>query len=382
MRILHLCLACFYIDSYSYQENVLPRVNHEDGNEVLIIASTETYADNRTLGYVEPNRYMTEFGVPIIRLPYALIGPMSIRAKLRKYKGLYEEIDKFSPDVIMSHDLCYWSVTDVVDYVKRHKNVRLYADTHTAAYNSGQNWVSLNILHRVLYKHWIQKAVPYVSKYFYIGQGEKLFSSQIYKVPESKMEFYPIGGFPLGDDTYNQYRSLTRKELGLHDGQLLLVHSGKMNGRKKTIDLIKAFQTVKDLDAKLVIFGSVGEDIKYEFDGLVKDDDRIEFLGWKNADELQRILCAGDLYLQPGSVSATMQNAICCRCPILAYPHEAYVNDFDYGQFIWVRDEGDMRQALLKLRDKEYDLSLMSIKSQQCATEILDYRLLASKLYT
>ena len=42
MRILHLCLSCFYIDGYNYQENILPRINHEDGHDVRILASTET----------------------------------------------------------------------------------------------------------------------------------------------------------------------------------------------------------------------------------------------------------------------------------------------------------------------------------------------------
>ena len=65
MRILHLCLACFYIDGYNYQENILPRINHEDGHDVRILASTETYVDNLHLGYVEPREYVTEYGVPI-----------------------------------------------------------------------------------------------------------------------------------------------------------------------------------------------------------------------------------------------------------------------------------------------------------------------------
>lgn len=39
MKILHLCLACFYIDGYTYQENILPRINREDGHDVRILAS-------------------------------------------------------------------------------------------------------------------------------------------------------------------------------------------------------------------------------------------------------------------------------------------------------------------------------------------------------
>lgn len=69
MRILHLCLACFYIDGYNYQENILPRIDRENGNEVLVIASTETYVNNSELGYVEPGEYTTFDGIHVIRIP-------------------------------------------------------------------------------------------------------------------------------------------------------------------------------------------------------------------------------------------------------------------------------------------------------------------------
>lgn len=48
MKILHFCLSCFYIDNYDYQENQLVRVNVEDGHDVLVVASTETYNDKNS----------------------------------------------------------------------------------------------------------------------------------------------------------------------------------------------------------------------------------------------------------------------------------------------------------------------------------------------
>ena len=50
MRILHMCLAAFYIDKYSYQENILPRMHKKQGHEVQIIASVETFVDDVNLG--------------------------------------------------------------------------------------------------------------------------------------------------------------------------------------------------------------------------------------------------------------------------------------------------------------------------------------------
>ena len=39
MKVVHLCLACFYPDGYSYQENMLPQYHKMLGMEVAIIAS-------------------------------------------------------------------------------------------------------------------------------------------------------------------------------------------------------------------------------------------------------------------------------------------------------------------------------------------------------
>lgn len=381
MRILHLCLACFYIDGYSYQENILPRINKEDGNDVMIIASTETYIDNITFGYVEPGKYVTEYGVPIIRLAYAGIGNIKIKAKIRKYVGLYEEIERFSPDVIMAHDLCFCSVKEVIRYLKKHTNVKFYADTHTAAYNSGKNWLSLNILHRLIYRHWIRKTIPYVRKYFYLSVAERDFSVNIYGFPIEKMEFYPLGGLPLPDDIYMEYRIQTRKQLKIQDKQLLFVHSGKLKSEKKTIELLKAFSSVNDLDAHLAVVGSISAEIREAFDKTIFADNRIKFYGWMNAEELQQVLCAADLYLQPGSVSATMQNATCCRCPILSYPHIEYKEGYDYGQFLWARNKVEIADVFAGIRDGKCDLNELSLRAQQCANDILDYRKLAARLY-
>ena len=57
MKIAHVCLSNFYIDRVGYQENELVRQHVEDGHDVVVIASTETYAADGTLTYVAPSTY-------------------------------------------------------------------------------------------------------------------------------------------------------------------------------------------------------------------------------------------------------------------------------------------------------------------------------------
>lgn len=381
MRIVHLCLAAVYVDGYSYQENMLPKINKEDGHEVRIIASTETFIDNRNLGYVDASEYITEYDVPIQRLSYVNLGLSFLSKKIRKYVGLYQELEKFCPDVIMCHDLAFWSVFDVIKYKKMYPNVRVYADTHTASYNSGQNWMSLYVLHRLIYRFLINKALPYVDKYFYIGVSEKEFNIKNYKVSEEKMEFYPLGGVLWTDEQYKNNRNKRRCELNIEKDELVLVHSGKLNKLKRTKELLKAFHNCKKLKAKLVLIGTISEDISDEIEELIDKDKRIIFLGWKSSEELLEYLCAGDIYCQPGSVSATLQNAICCRNVILSYPHKSYMEAINIGNFFWARNEADIEAVLNQVSEGGVDLDYMRRQSEQCASELLDYKKLAARLY-
>lgn len=379
MRILHLCLACFYIDGYNYQENILPRIDRENGNEVLVIASTETYVNNLELGYVEPGEYTTFDGIHVIRIPYENLISKTLTRKIRKYKGLYEQIEKFRPDVIMSHDLCFSSVTDVVKYKKHNPEIKFYADTHTASYNSGKSWISLYILHRLIYKYAIRRTIPYLEKYFYIGISEKKFSVKNYSVPESIMEYFPLGGVLLSETEYERFRQEKRRELGIAENELLFLHSGKLETRKRTEELISAFRQVKSLKAKMVVIGSIPEGRKSILEELLCGE-RIAYLGWKDADELKAYLCAADLYCQPGSVSATLQQAICCYCPVMGYPHEEYkhINGL-YGNFIWIKTENDMKIVFQKIAENRLELDRYQESARRCAAELLDYEKLVEK---
>ena len=380
MRILHLCLSCFYIDEYGYQENILPKYNKIHGHEVLIIASTETYIDNTRLGYVDSRKYTTEYGVSIIRLPYVnLISPI-VTHKIRLYKGLYKAIEEFSPDVVFSHGLEYLSIKTVTRYINRHSHVTFYADTHTAFFNSGRNWISLNILHKLIYRNAMRPAIPLLKKYFYVGPGERIFSNQVYKIPDDLMELFPLGGTVFDDATYFEKRNKVRNELGVSENEFLFVHSGKMNKDKRVIELIKGFKERREKTGMLIIIGSVDDDIAEQFYNLIEMDSTIKYLGWKSPEELQNYLCAADLYCQPGSVSSTMQTSVCCRCPVLVNKDAPYHFCDEFDNLIWIDTIEDIADVFNTIINGGIDLKKMSINSKACADRFFDYESLSRRI--
>ena len=380
MKIVFIGLASTFTPDLNYQDNVLCGVTVADGHQVTYISNPEKFVD----GVIVPTGYEDTIlpdGLRLIRLPYCKVGPNLLTVKFRKFRGVYEILQQTRPDVIFCHNTQYWSILDVIRYKKVHTQVKLYADTHTDANNSGTNWVSLHILHRIYYRYLTQRLLPYLDKYFYLSEEGRQFSMQNYGVLESLMEFYPLGGTIFSPEDHAEKRERRREELGIGEGDILFVHSGKLDALKRTEELLRAFAEVPDQRFHLAILGSITEDMKPRLLPLLEADSRVRYLGWKTADELLEHLCACDVYCQPGSQSATMQNAVCSGCAIMLYPHSSYVKDFDYGNIIWTRDQAEIELAFRSIADESIALDKLKENSMRCARELLDYRALAARLY-
>ena len=380
MKIAHIGLACHFTYGMTYQDNMLTDRNVKDGHQVLYVSDAQRFENGKIVvcGYedtVLPN------GVRLVRMPYERFINGLGTEKFRRVKGLYDLLCDFAPDVILCHDLCYWSVLDVIRYRKEHKNVRLYSDNHADYGNSGTNWVSLHILHGIYYKALFKKALPYVEKILCTSVERRDFVVEVYGCPEEKTEFYPLGGTVYPEEDYLTMRRKRRSELQIDDETKLFVHSGKLDEGKETAKLLDAFYSVPELNARLIIIGSVPEDMKEKLLPRFERDKRVEYLGWKKADELTEYLCAGDMYLQPGTISATMENAMCCRCAQMLKPVRSYTEAYPKDMAVWVENEEDMENAFRALARGEIPIDEMRKSAYNYAYEILDYRKLAARLY-
>lgn len=380
MNIVFIGLASCYAPGMTYQDNMLCAQTLADGHHVTYISAPLSYRDGVMID-VPPEDTVLPDGLHLIRLPYVKCGSTFLTKKLRLFRGVYDILAQEKPDVIFVHQLSFGSVGQVIRYKRAHPEVKLYADTHTAYDNSGTNWLSLHILHRIYYRWLIRKALPHLEKYFYIGESEHIFSKEVYGVPEALMEFYPLGGNIPSEEAYANWRKVRREELGVPDGKLLFVHAGKLEPKKRTADLLTAFAAVPELNATLAVIGSIPDELKPVLLPMMEKDERVKYLGWKSGTELQEYLCAADLYCQPGKVSAIYQNALCCRVGALVYPHLPYTRHYEYGQNLWVKNTEDMFSAFRGIASGELDVQTLRAGAVRCANELLDYRALAARLY-
>ena len=125
MRIVHVCLASHYTEGMSYQDNILPDINSQDGHEVLIISNTQKYVDGKLVDTDEEEKNI-KHNLKLIRINFDKIFTKFISEKIRKSKKLYSILEKFKPDVILFHGMCAYELLTVSKYKKNHPSIKLY----------------------------------------------------------------------------------------------------------------------------------------------------------------------------------------------------------------------------------------------------------------
>lgn len=379
MRVVHVCLSCFYIDGYAYQENELVRQHVQDGHDVTVIASTENFGADRRLTYVQPSTYLGRDGATVIRLPYRKFLPHAVMRKLRLHPGVLALLRTLNPQSILFHGLCGWELQAVARY--RHENpaVRLFVDSHEDANNSARTLASKYLLHRLYYAAIIRRCWRSFDRILCVSLETMDFVHDTYGVPREALEFYPLGGRVFDDATYQERRQRGRADAGVDEGQVMLLQTGKMGHRKRVLESLRAFLATPGDHLRLVLAGDLDDGLRDEALALMASDPRIRFLGWKAAEQLTDLLCAADLYLQPGTQSATMQMALCARCPVVLDDVPSHVPFVDGNGWV-LRQPGDLAAALAAVARDAAILDTMAQRSLQIASRLLDYRMLAQRV--
>ncbi len=379
MKIIHVCLASHYTEGMTYQDNQLADQNAADGHEVVVLSDCYRYTGH-SLEEVDEEDVILSSGVRLVRMKYDLIVNNLISGKVRKVNRVKYFLEEFKPDVILFHGVAGYEMLTVSKYKSRHPEVKLYIDSHEDYHNSGTFWLSLFFQYKIFNKFIVHKIRKNVDKFLYLSYESKNFLKEIYGLDDQEMEFYPLGGNLLEPDRKLAFKKIVRSKLRLEDSDILIVHSGKFVNEKKTKELLESFASVSANNLKLVLIGSIPEDMVPVLMPLIKSDKRINFLGWKSSDELIQYLAAADLYVQPGTQSATMQNAICCGTPVALYPYPSH-KPYIAGNGLLIANSCDYKVMFSDLACNNFDLSAMSNASYNIAREFLDYKKLAARLY-
>lgn len=357
MKVLHCCLAAFYIDDFGYQENILPKMHKLQGHEVKILASTENYINKTKKGYVKPASYFTSEGIPITRIPFVSYLPNFLVRKLRIYENIYENISNFKPDIIFIHDCQFMGVTEIRKYLIQNPEVKVFADCHTDFINSGKNWISKNILHKVIYKWCVKRIEPYVLKFYGTLPLRAAFYNQIYGVAINKLDVLPFGA-DYSNINFNDKENIrleTRKKLGIKKEDFVLLSGGKIDKRKNIDLLINSIEKVRHKSIKLIVFGKPSVEMEEFFRSLVKND-KIIILDWVDSNKIYELIFAADLGVFPGTHSVIWEQALGFGLPCIFKKWEG-MEHLDFGgNCLFLKEESveEITSQLNQVIEKEH----------------------------
>lgn len=344
MKIMHCCLAAFYIDNYGYQENILPKMHKNQGNDVCIVASTENYLEDKTLGYSAPGSYINENGIPVCRLPYVNRLPKALVRKLRIYDGFENELERFNPEIIFLHDIQFLDVLTIIKYAKKNPNVKIFADGHTDFINSARNWVSKHILHKIIYKWCAKKIEPYVEKFFGVTPLRARFFEEVYGIDKDKIDVL-VMGYDDSEDFKKSHTEITqniRSQFNVTEDDFLIVTGGKIDERKKIHHLMQAVSELNLPNVKLLVFGTATPDMEEEIKDLCQHP-RIIQTGWSTQAEITEYILSSDLACFPGTHSVIWEQTVGLGIPAIFKKWDG-MSHVDVGGNCILLNKGDKKE--------------------------------------
>lgn len=301
MKVVHLCLGSFYPDNYSYQENLLPKFHKKLGYDVEVIASTQSFDEHGKVCFLDNvGTYQNEYDIKVTRLPYK--SQNKIWKKLKRYRGVFDAISAASPDILFIHGGQFLDIDKVVKYLRNHQNVTVYVDNHADFSNSATNWISKNILHKIIWKHTLHKIEPYTRKFYGVLPVRVEFLKNVYGLPAEKCELLVMGADDelVAKAKASGARSRIREKYGIKDNDFLIMTGGKIDPWKtQTLLLMQAVKNIDRDNIRLIVFGSVTQELAEQVRSYA-DGEKIQYIGWINSKDTYDYFEAADLVVFPG----------------------------------------------------------------------------------
>lgn len=318
MKIVHLCLACFFPDNYSYQENMLPKFHKLQGNDVEVIASLETFDKNgKPTLYEKARQYINENNILVTRLEYAR--PTKLFAVLKRYIGFEDALERSKPDIIFVHGCQFLDIDVVARYAREHPSIKIYVDNHADFSNSATNWLSKNILHRMIWKHCAKTIEPYTTRFYGVLPARVEFLVNLYDLPKEKCELLVMGADDeLVEPASNpDVRKAIREKHHIAEDDFLVMTGGKIDAFKtQTLLLMEAVQKIDHPNVKLIVFGSVTKELMDKVQALA-DGVKVQYIGWVDAKDSYQYFASADLVVFPGRHSVFWEQVVAQGIPML-----------------------------------------------------------------
>lgn len=377
MKIVHICLAGLFMDGWGYQDNMIAKYHVSFGYDVTVI--TNQWVFDEASNYVKTDKeYETDrWGVKIIRLP--IKGDKPYTYKFKKYIGLYDNINKIKPDIIFLHSSQIMDVNDIIRYMKECPQTKLFVDNHCDYSNSATNWLSKYVLHGIVWKRSTQKLDPYVEKFYGVLPARVDFLIERYKLKPERVELLQMGADDelAAQADHAENKAETRETLGYDADDFVVITGGKIDhAKRQTLLLMEAVRQIENPQLRLLIFGSVVEDMKDDFNKLCEADARIKYIGWLASDDTYPYFAASDLAVFPGRHSVMWEQVAGQGVPMVCKYWEGTSHVDVGGNVVFLHDDSveEIKHVIQKVMFKGAEYQQMFAAAQKDGKKIFSYR--------
>ncbi len=316
MKIVHVCLGCFYVEHMSYQENILPKFHKLQGHDVSIIASQHSFDHNYRNKQREIGLFINEDGIPVTIVGYSKF-PFWGRF-LRFYPDLYKELESKSPDIIFVHGPQFFGNTHLNKYKKHHPAVRIICDNHSDYINTPIKPLKYFILNKLLWPTAVRNVRNTADFFWGVTPLRVQYLQEIYKIPKKKTGLLIMGGDDslINFNQKKQYRSTLCRELKINEDDFIIVTGGKINFAKRTAELVQAVLKLNNPKVHLIVFGEFPPEMN-DVKKMSEESTNIHTVGWIDSSRVYYYFLASDLGCFPGTHSVLWEQAVASGLPCI-----------------------------------------------------------------
>ena len=345
MKIVHV--SGYFMESASYQENLLTRGQSELGHKVYYLTSKyEPEFKINKKDREKPLGISNYFDVLIYRLPEYF----EIKNKMVFLKNLIPILKDIKPDIIFFHDVQF-NIFYGLYYKWLFPNTKIHIDIHSDWTNARHSVIgpTYHFFWRLFFKIFIKK----FEKVFCIAPECITFAEEHYKIERKNLIHLPLPGNANKLSEKKSISARVRKSLGFKSSDKVIIHTGKMPEDKETKKLLEAFVKIKDPCFKLIIAGSIEDEFKPVLEYYLSSDSRIKYVGWVNQKELKEYFLCADILVQPGTRSNSQIDAICSGLPVILSrsPQAEVLTSFGNGILLASIDSDNIIKSIYKVFD-------------------------------
>lgn len=383
MKIVHICLVGGYTEGLNYQENIITKYQAMDGHEVSVITTDHCYTEGVWGICRTESDYKNAYGVHVIRLPFAYQLPYNINRQIGRFEGTQETLEKLQPEIIFVHNIQFQDIRKIVSYKKKHPGVKIYVDNHSDFSNSARNWFTRNTLYRFWWKPCAKKMEPYAEVFFGVMPSRVAFLENIYGISPAKTDLLVMGA----DDesvvhaANPKIQAAVREKYGIMPEDFLIVTGGKIDAFKtQTLLLAKTVQEISRENLKLLIFGSVEEELKERLFALC-DGKKVQYIGWAKGEQSYEYFASADLVVFPGRHSVYWEQVVAQGIPMFCkyWDGTTHVNIGGNVEFLMEDSVKEIKEKLTALLEDPEKYRRMKKIAESDKRKEFSYKIISRK---